>query len=60
MIMAQNGMWGYYGAVPAARAAQPPGSRWNGFALMGAAIGSLVLAIVVYTRRRKATAGERE
>jgi len=60
VIMAQNGMWGYYGAEPAVRAAQTQRSGWTGFALASAAISSLVLAVVVMTRRRRATAGERE
>ncbi|HEX8870278.1 MAG TPA: ABC transporter substrate-binding protein, partial [Lentzea sp.] len=59
VIMAQNGMWGYYGAEPAAHAAQS--SRgWSGLAAFGAAVAAMALAIVVYVRRRKATAGERE
>jgi peptide/nickel transport system substrate-binding protein len=60
VIMAQNGMWGYYGAEPAQRAAQPQGSRWVGLALGGALIAVLVLAVIVMARRRNATAGERE
>ncbi|MET8758389.1 ABC transporter substrate-binding protein [Lentzea sp. NPDC004782] len=59
VIMAQNGVWGYYLAEPAARAEQP--SRgWYGLGAFAAALGSMVVAIVVATRRRKATAGERE
>ncbi|WP_245816010.1 ABC transporter substrate-binding protein [Lentzea albidocapillata] len=60
VIMAQNGMWGYYGAEPAQRAAQAGGTGWTGFALGGAAVATLVLAFVVLARRRAATAGERE
>lgn len=59
VIMAQNGMWGYYGAEPAGQAA--PASRgWGGLAAFGAAVAAMALAIVVYLRRRRATAGERE
>ncbi|MEV6714447.1 ABC transporter substrate-binding protein [Lentzea sp. NPDC051208] len=60
VIMAQNGMWGYYGAEPAQRAARTGGMGWAGFAAAGAAIAAVVLAFVVLARRRKATAGERE
>ncbi|MGW6928622.1 ABC transporter substrate-binding protein [Lentzea sp. NPDC054927] len=60
VIMAQNGMWGYYGAEPAGRAAQSSGSRWPGLVLGGAVIAGLVLVSVFYARRRNATAGERE
>jgi len=60
VIMAQNGMWGYYGAEPAQRAVQAQGSRWTGLALGGALIAVLVAAVVVMARRRNATAGERE
>lgn len=60
VIMAQSGMWGYYGAEPATRVAQATGSRWAGLALGGAVIASLVLMSIVYARRRNATAGERE
>ncbi|WP_312878208.1 ABC transporter substrate-binding protein [Lentzea indica] len=60
VIMAQNGMWGYYGAEPAQRAAQATGSRWPVIAIGGAALVVLVLAGVVLARRRQATAGERE
>ena len=60
VIMAQNGMWGYYGAEPAQRSVQAQGSRWAGLALGGAVIAGLVLAVVVMARRRNATAGERE
>ncbi|MDT7782136.1 MAG: peptide/nickel transport system substrate-binding protein [Pseudonocardiales bacterium] len=60
VIMAQNGMWGYYGAEPASRTAGTSGTSWGGLAAFAAAVSAMVLAIVVYTRRRKATAGERE
>ncbi|GGM91389.1 peptide ABC transporter substrate-binding protein [Lentzea pudingi] len=60
VIMAQNGMWGYYGAEPAVRTSQAGSTGWGGFAVAGAAVAVLVLAFVVVTRRRKATAGERE
>ncbi|MCX2950332.1 ABC transporter substrate-binding protein [Lentzea sp. NEAU-D7] len=60
VIMAQNGMWGYYGAEPAQRTAQTGGMGWAGFAAAGAAIAAVVLAFVVLARRRAATAGERE
>ena len=60
VIMAQNGMWGYYGAEPAGRAAQSSGSRWPGLVLGGVVIAALVVVSVLYARRRNATAGERE
>ncbi|WP_245786376.1 ABC transporter substrate-binding protein [Lentzea albida] len=60
VIMAQNGMWGYYGAEPAERTAQAQGSRWTGLAIGGVLIGGLVLVVVWMARRRGATAGERE
>lgn len=60
VIMAQNGMWGYYGAEPAQRSAQTGGTGWAGFAAAGAAIAALTAAFVVLARRRRATAGERE
>ncbi|WP_256334441.1 ABC transporter substrate-binding protein [Lentzea albidocapillata] len=60
VIMAQNGMWGYYGAEPAQRTARAGGTGWAGFALGGAAVAVLVAAFVVLARRRAATAGERE
>ncbi|NGY64899.1 ABC transporter substrate-binding protein [Lentzea sp. NEAU-D13] len=60
VIMAQNGMWGYYGAEPAGRAAQSSGSRWPGLVLGGVVIAGLVVVSVLYARRRNATAGERE
>ncbi|WP_330275700.1 ABC transporter substrate-binding protein [Lentzea sp. NBC_00516] len=60
VIMAQNGMWGYYGAEPAQRAVQAQSSRWVGLALGGALIAVLVAVVVVMARRRNATAGERE
>ncbi|WP_394619235.1 ABC transporter substrate-binding protein [Lentzea sp. JNUCC 0626] len=60
VIMAQNGMWGYYGAEPAVRAAASSGAGWQGFALVGAALAVLAAAFVIMARRRRATAGERE
>ncbi|RAS69894.1 peptide/nickel transport system substrate-binding protein [Lentzea atacamensis] len=59
VIMAQNGMWGYYGAEPAGRAA-PPSSRGPALAIGGLVLLALVVVGVVVARRRKATAGERE
>lgn len=59
VIMAQNGMWGYYGAEPAARASAS-GTTWVGFAVAGAVVVTIVVATMRYTRRRQATAGERE
>ncbi|GAB2837410.1 ABC transporter substrate-binding protein [Lentzea nigeriaca] len=59
VIMAQNGMWGYYGAEPAARASAS-GTTWVGFAVAGGVIVFIVVAIMRQTRRRRATAGERE
>ncbi|MCR3754268.1 ABC transporter substrate-binding protein [Lentzea californiensis] len=60
VIMAQNGMWGYYGAEPAQRTAQAASSGWTGFAVAGGVVAALVAAFVVLARRRRATAGERE
>ncbi|MFI6102171.1 ABC transporter substrate-binding protein [Lentzea sp. NPDC051213] len=60
VIMAQHGVWGYYGAEPAQRAVQASGSRWPAFAIGGGVLVVLVLLTVVLSRRRKATAGERE
>ncbi|HUQ57575.1 ABC transporter substrate-binding protein [Lentzea sp.] len=59
VIMAQNGVWGYYGAEPAGQAAPAP-RGWGGLAAFGAAIAAVVMAFVIYARRRRATAGERE
>lgn len=59
VIMAQNGVWGYYLAEPAVRAEQS--SRgWYALGAFAAAIGALVIAVVIAVRRRRATAGERE
>ncbi|MGW6442475.1 ABC transporter substrate-binding protein [Lentzea sp. NPDC055074] len=59
VIMAQNGMWGYYGAEPAGQVAAA--SRgWGGLAAFGAAVAAMTMAVAVYLRRRRATAGERE
>ncbi|SDG67995.1 peptide/nickel transport system substrate-binding protein [Lentzea fradiae] len=59
VIMAQNGVWGYYQAEPAeVTAARPRG--WGGFAAAGAAMAAVLVAIVAYALRRRATAGERE
>lgn len=60
VIMAQNGMWGYYGAEPAQRTAQAASTGWTGFAVAGGVVAALVVAFVVLARRRRATAGERE
>ncbi|RDI32005.1 ABC transporter substrate-binding protein [Lentzea flaviverrucosa] len=60
VIMAQNGMWGYYGAEPAQRTAQAASTGWTGFAVAGGVVAALVAAFVVLARRRRATAGERE
>ncbi|SDP66063.1 peptide/nickel transport system substrate-binding protein [Lentzea jiangxiensis] len=60
VIMAQNGVWGYYGAEPAEHVAQAQGSRWIGLAIGGAVAVVLALAVVLVTRRRRATAEERE
>ncbi|MFS8099174.1 ABC transporter substrate-binding protein [Lentzea alba] len=59
VIMAQNGMWGYYGAEPAPRVAQASGRRWPSF-VVGGAVGLLLVGAFVLARRRRATAGERE
>ncbi|MGI5499519.1 ABC transporter substrate-binding protein [Lentzea sp. CA-135723] len=59
VIMAQNGMWGYYAAEPAERAAVS-GTGWTGFALAGTAVAAVAVLLVVLARRRRATAGERE
>ncbi|WP_245777871.1 ABC transporter substrate-binding protein [Lentzea xinjiangensis] len=60
VIMAQNGVWGYYGAEPLQRAAPAPGSRWPAFAIGAAVLVALVVTALVLARRRRATAGERE
>lgn len=59
VIMAQNGMWGYYQAEPASQAAQSP-RGWGGLAGWAAAFAASAVAVAVYLRRRRATAGERE
>jgi len=59
VIMAQNGMWGYYQAEPAVRAEQHA-RGWYGLGAFAAALSSMVMAIVIAVRRRRATAGERE
>ncbi|MFD9697843.1 ABC transporter substrate-binding protein [Lentzea sp. NPDC059081] len=59
VIMAQNGMWGYYRAEPVAQAA-PAARGWGGIAAFCAALGAMAMLVAVYVRRRRATAGERE
>ncbi|GLZ28314.1 peptide ABC transporter substrate-binding protein [Lentzea sp. NBRC 105346] len=59
VIMAQNGVWGYYGAVPALAASSSGG-------VSGVVIGIAVVAVLVLVsgvlvaRRRRVTAEERE
>ncbi|HEX7302773.1 ABC transporter substrate-binding protein [Lentzea sp.] len=59
VIMAQHGVWGYYGAEPAGQAA-PAARGWGGLAAFAAACASMLMLIAVYVRRRRATADERE
>lgn len=59
VIMAQNGMWGYYGAEPAGRVAQAS-SKGPWLAIGGMVLVAAVVIGVVVVRRRQATAGERE
>jgi peptide/nickel transport system substrate-binding protein len=60
VIMAQNGVWGYYGAEPAVASA----SGGSGRAVVGLVAGGVVVLAVaggfLVARRRKATAEERE
>jgi peptide/nickel transport system substrate-binding protein len=61
VIMAQNGVWGYYGAVPVASAAA--GSSGPSTSLVFAIVAGLALVGVLvwrWARRRGATAGDRE
>ncbi|KOV90168.1 peptide ABC transporter substrate-binding protein [Nocardia sp. NRRL S-836] len=60
VIMAQNGMWGYYGAEPAQFSARAAGSRWPVFAIGGGLLVVLLVAGLLVAGRRRATAGERE
>lgn len=60
VIMAQNGVWGYYGAEPAAQAASSgSGGSWLGIAAGGVAVLAVAGGWMV-SRRRRATAEERE
>jgi peptide/nickel transport system substrate-binding protein len=60
VIMAQNGSWGYYGAVPATAEASTSGSK------TALVVGGVVLVVVIggaalfFLKRRGATAGDRE
>lgn len=58
VIMAQNGMWGYYGAEPVQRTASA--TAWAGWGVLVAAMVALFVAVTVGVRRRQATAEERE
>ncbi|WP_367128175.1 ABC transporter substrate-binding protein [Saccharothrix sp. HUAS TT1] len=61
VIMAQNGMWGYYGATPAAAAGEPSGSD-TGLVLgvVGGALVVLVGGAWLVARRRGPRAEDRE
>jgi peptide/nickel transport system substrate-binding protein len=59
VIMAQNGVWGYYLAEPAARNAESSRGSVVPWAFL-AVMSSMAVAIVIAVRRRRATAGERE
>ncbi|MFD9739029.1 ABC transporter substrate-binding protein [Umezawaea sp. NPDC059074] len=61
VIMAQNGMWGYYGAVPVAAAAG--GSSGPSGLLIGGIVVVVLLVgggVWLLAKRRGATAGDRE
>ncbi len=61
VIMAQNGVWGYYGAVPAAAAGS--GSSGPSGLLIGGVVVVVLLVgggAVLLARRRGASAGDRE
>jgi peptide/nickel transport system substrate-binding protein len=62
VIMAQNGVWGYYGAVPASASASSASSGPSGLLIgVGVAVVIVVAAgVVLLVRRRAVTAGERE
>ncbi|PRY34757.1 peptide/nickel transport system substrate-binding protein [Umezawaea tangerina] len=61
VIMAQNGMWGYYGAVPVA-AAGAASSGPSGLLIAGIVVVVLLVVggVLLLARRRGATAGDRE
>jgi peptide/nickel transport system substrate-binding protein len=61
VIMAQNGVWGYYGATPAATAAEPTGTN-TGLVLgvVGGALIVLVGGAWLIGRRRGLRAEDRE
>ncbi|MCP2244462.1 ABC transporter substrate-binding protein [Lentzea aerocolonigenes] len=58
VIMAQNGMWGYYGAEPVVRATSA--TSWVGWGVLLVGFMAVVLTVMVRTNRRQATAEERE
>ncbi|MFD1145610.1 hypothetical protein [Saccharothrix hoggarensis] len=61
VIMAQNGVWGYYGATPTAAAAQSTGSNTG---LVVAVVGGVLIVLLggawLISRRRGARAEDRE
>lgn len=60
VIMAQNGVWGYYGAVPVAASTGSSGPK--GLLVAGAVVVVLLVGggVWLLARRRGATAGDRE
>ncbi|MFC3893893.1 ABC transporter substrate-binding protein [Lentzea rhizosphaerae] len=58
VIMAQNGMWGYYGAEPVVRATSA--TSWVGWGVLFAGVVSVAVVAMARAARRQATAGERE
>ncbi|MEU7478786.1 ABC transporter substrate-binding protein [Lentzea sp. NPDC042327] len=60
VIMAQNGVWGYYGAEPADRAATTATVSRTALVIGGVVLLGLVVVVVAVVARRRATVGERE
>ena len=60
VIMAQHGVWGYYGAEPADARASATGLSTTALVVGGVVLLGLVVVVFVVVSRRRATVGERE